>query len=46
MRSPTRELFGVKVTVKCQVVIPKAIRKAYHLDEGSEIMLFPWRRAF
>jgi len=41
MESPIRELFRVKVSAKGQVVIPKTIRGAYHLNEGTEILFVP-----
>ena len=41
MESPIRELFRVRVSAKGQVVIPKTIRKAYHLNEGTEILFVP-----
>lgn len=41
MESPIRELFRVKVSAKGQVVIPKTIRRAYHLNEGTEILFIP-----
>jgi len=41
LESPIRELFRVRVSAKGQVVIPKTIRKAYHLNEGTEILFVP-----
>jgi len=41
LESSIRELFRVKVSAKGQVVIPKTIRKAYHLNEGTEILFVP-----
>jgi len=41
LESSIRELFTVKVSAKGQVVIPKPIRKAYHLNEGTEILFVP-----
>ncbi len=41
MEYPIRGLFRVKVSAKGQVVIPKAIREAYHINEGSELLFIP-----
>jgi len=41
LESPVQELFRVKISAKGQVVIPKTIRKAYHLNEGTEILFVP-----
>ncbi|KPV65529.1 MAG: SpoVT / AbrB like domain protein [Candidatus Bathyarchaeota archaeon BA1] len=34
-------MFRVKVSAKGRVVIPKTIRKSYHLNEGTEILFVP-----
>ena len=41
MESPIHELFRVKVSAKGQVVIPKPLRKAYGLKEGTQILFVP-----
>jgi len=35
------ELFKTKVSSKGQVVIPKHLRKAYHIGEGDEVFMIP-----
>lgn len=35
------DLFKVKVSSKGQLVIPKAIRKSYHINDGDEVILVP-----